>query len=79
MPIILLSSKLEVLYANPAAEQFFDTGLTLLRKQTLADLMAQHSPLFKRVGKCENLFSDVRCCGRGRPSPGDLAAPPHYT
>ena len=46
MPIMLLSSKLEVLYANPAAEQFFDTGLTLLRKQTLADLMAQHSPLF---------------------------------
>jgi two-component system, NtrC family, nitrogen regulation sensor histidine kinase GlnL len=49
MPIILLSSKLEVLYANPAAEQFFDTGLTLLRKQTLADLMAQHSPLFQLV------------------------------
>lgn len=49
MPIMLLSSKLEVLYANPAAEQFFDTGLTILRKQTLSDLMAQHSPLFQLV------------------------------
>ncbi len=49
MPIMLLSSKMEVLYANPAAEQFFDTGLTILRKQTLFDLLAQHSPLFQLV------------------------------
>lgn len=49
MPIMLLSSKMEVLYANPAAEQFFDTGLTILRKQTLSDLLAQHSPLFQLV------------------------------
>jgi two-component system nitrogen regulation sensor histidine kinase GlnL len=49
MPIMLLSSKQEVLYANPAAEQFFDTGLTILRKQTLSDLLAQHSPLFQLV------------------------------
>ena len=27
MPVMLLGSKPEVLYANPAAEQFFDTGL----------------------------------------------------
>ena len=49
MPIMLLSSTMEVLYANPAAEQFFDTGLTILRKQTLSDLLAQHSPLFQLV------------------------------
>lgn len=46
---MLLGSKHEVLYANPAAEQFFDTGLTLLKKQTLADLIAPHSPLFQLV------------------------------
>ena len=40
MPVMLLGSKQQVIYANPAAEQFFDTGLTLLRKQTLADLIA---------------------------------------
>jgi two-component system nitrogen regulation sensor histidine kinase GlnL len=49
MPVMLLGAGLEVLYANPAAEQFFDTGLTILRKQTLADLIAPHSPLFQLV------------------------------
>ena len=51
MPIMLLGAKSEVLYANPAAEQFFDTGLTILRKQTLADLIAPHSPLFQLVAQ----------------------------
>ena len=49
MPILLLGAKAEVLYANPAAEQFFDTGLPMLRKLTLADLIAPHSPLFQLV------------------------------
>lgn len=51
MPVLLLGPGNEVLYANPAAEQFFDTGLTLLRKQTLADLIAAHSPLFQLVAQ----------------------------
>jgi two-component system nitrogen regulation sensor histidine kinase GlnL len=51
MPIMLLGSRQEVIYANPAAEQFFDTGLPLLRKQTLADLIAPHSPLFQLVNQ----------------------------
>jgi two-component system nitrogen regulation sensor histidine kinase GlnL len=51
MPIMLLGSKFEVLYANPAAEQFFDTGLTILRKLTLGDLIAPHSPLFQLVAQ----------------------------
>ncbi len=49
MPIMLLGRQTEVLYANPAAEQFFDTGLQLLRKQSLAELIAPHSPLFQLV------------------------------
>src|ERR1700759_4854008 len=49
MPVMLLGSRMEVIYANPAAEQFCDTGLPILRKQTLADLMAPHSPLFQLV------------------------------
>jgi two-component system nitrogen regulation sensor histidine kinase GlnL len=51
MPIMLLGSRQEVIYANPAAEQFFDTGLPLLRKQTLAELIAPHSPLFQLVNQ----------------------------
>ena len=47
--MLLLGPKSQVLYANPAAEQFFDTGLPMLRKQTLADLIAPHSPLFQLV------------------------------
>ena len=50
-PSCCSGSKQEVLYANPAAEQFFDTGLPLLRKQTLADLIAPHSPLFQLVAQ----------------------------
>src|SRR6187551_2359180 len=49
MPVMLLGPRQEVLYANPAAEQFFDTGLPMLRKQCLADLIAPHSPLFQLV------------------------------
>jgi two-component system, NtrC family, nitrogen regulation sensor histidine kinase GlnL len=49
MPILLIAGNHQVLYANPAAEQFFDTGLPLLRKQTLIDLIAAHSPLFQLV------------------------------
>jgi two-component system nitrogen regulation sensor histidine kinase GlnL len=51
MPVLLLDSKLEILFANPAAEQFFDTGLTILRKQSLSDLIAPHSPLFQLVSQ----------------------------
>jgi two-component system nitrogen regulation sensor histidine kinase GlnL len=51
MPVLLLGPKSEVLYANPAAEQFFDTGLPTLRKQTLADLISAHSPLFQLVAQ----------------------------
>jgi two-component system nitrogen regulation sensor histidine kinase GlnL len=49
MPILLIGSRHEILFANPAAEQFFDTGLTLLRKLNLGDLLAPHSPLFQLV------------------------------
>jgi two-component system nitrogen regulation sensor histidine kinase GlnL len=49
MPVLLIGSYREILFANPAAEQFFDTGLTLLLKQSLDDLLAPHSPLFQLV------------------------------
>jgi two-component system nitrogen regulation sensor histidine kinase GlnL len=49
MPVVLLGPQQDVIYANPAAEQFFDTGLIILRKQSLSDLIAPHSPLFQLV------------------------------
>lgn len=76
MPIMLLSSRFEVLYANPAAEQFFDTGLTILRKQTLSDLIAQHSPLFQLVAQAaeRNASAAERDIDLSTPRHGERAA-----
>lgn len=76
MPIMLLSSKFEVLYANPAAEQFFDTGLTILRKLTLSDLIAQHSPLFQLVAQAaeRNASAAERDIDLSTPRHGERAA-----
>src|SRR3954469_18130976 len=77
MPVMLLGSKQEVLYANPAAEQFFDTGLTILRKQTLADLIAPHSPLFQLVAQAaeRNASASERDKELFHPPPRRGAAP----
>jgi two-component system nitrogen regulation sensor histidine kinase GlnL len=76
MPVLLLGSKLEVLIANPAAEQFFDTGLTLLRKQNLADLIAPHSPLFQLVSQAaeRNASAAERDINLSTPRHGERAA-----
>src|SRR3954466_1282904 len=76
MPVMLLGSKQEVLYANPAAEQFFDTGLTILRKQTLADLIATHSPLFQLVAQAaeRNASASERDIDLSTPRHGERAS-----
>jgi two-component system nitrogen regulation sensor histidine kinase GlnL len=48
-PILVIGQGQEILYANPAAEQFFDTGAAILVKQKLADLLSFDSPLFQLV------------------------------
>jgi len=48
-PILVIGPRREILYANPAAEQFFDTGAAILAKQTLADLLPFGSPMFQLV------------------------------
>jgi two-component system nitrogen regulation sensor histidine kinase GlnL len=47
MPILIVGPELEILFANPAAEQFFDTGAMLLLKHTLRDLVPFDSPLLQ--------------------------------
>jgi len=49
MPILMAGSKNELLYANQAAEQFFDMGVGLLLKQKLPDLLPFGSPLLQLV------------------------------
>lgn len=48
-PILVVGARREILFANPAAEQFFDTGAAILAKQTLADLLPFGSPMFQLV------------------------------
>jgi two-component system, NtrC family, nitrogen regulation sensor histidine kinase GlnL len=48
-PILVVGPGREIVYANPAAEQFFDTGAAILAKQTLADLLPFGSPMFQLV------------------------------
>ena len=43
-PILVIGPEQEILYVNPAAEQFFDTGATILLKQTLSDLLVFDIP-----------------------------------
>lgn len=76
MPVLLIAADTAVLYANPAAEQFFDTGLPLLRKQTLADLIAPHSPLFQLVEQAaeRNASAGERAVDLSTPKHGERVA-----
>lgn len=49
MPVLVIGPELQVVYVNPAAEQFFSTGAGLLLKQTLKDLIPFGSPVFQLV------------------------------
>jgi two-component system, NtrC family, nitrogen regulation sensor histidine kinase GlnL len=49
MPILVIGPKDELVYANQAAEQFFDMGVGLLLKHRLADLVPFGCPLLDLV------------------------------
>jgi two-component system nitrogen regulation sensor histidine kinase GlnL len=49
IPVVMVGSKGELLYANQAAEQFFDNGIGFLLRQRLADLLPFGSPLLQLV------------------------------
>jgi two-component system nitrogen regulation sensor histidine kinase GlnL len=49
MPILMVGAGDRLVYANQAAEQFFDMGVGLLLKQKLADLLPFGSPLLQLV------------------------------
>ncbi|HEX3755757.1 MAG TPA: ATP-binding protein [Rhizomicrobium sp.] len=53
MPVLLIGPGRDVIYANPAAEQFFDTGLMLLLKHNLAELLPFDSPLFSLIAQAQ--------------------------
>jgi two-component system nitrogen regulation sensor histidine kinase GlnL len=49
MPILLVGTRGELLFVNPAAEQFYDKGAGLLLRQKLGDLLPFGSPLIQLV------------------------------
>jgi two-component system, NtrC family, nitrogen regulation sensor histidine kinase GlnL len=51
MPVIVVGPKLQVVFVNPAAEQFFQTGAGPLLKQTLKELIPFGSPLLQLIGQ----------------------------
>ena len=51
MPVLVVGPELQIVYVNPAAEQFFSTGAGPLQKQTLKDLIPFGSPVIQLVGQ----------------------------
>jgi two-component system nitrogen regulation sensor histidine kinase GlnL len=59
MPVLVVGRNLNVVYVNPAAEQFFDTGAGLLVRQNLADLVPFGSPLIHLVDQARERGASV--------------------
>lgn len=59
MPVIVVGPSLEIVFVNPAAEQFFSTGAGLLLKQTLNDLIPFGSPVLQLVSQAIERRSSV--------------------
>ncbi len=59
MPLLVVGAELNILFVNPAAEQFFDTGAGLLRRQSLTDLVPFGSPLIQLVAQARERGASV--------------------
>src|SRR5689334_25427339 len=59
MPVLLIGAKQEIIFVNPAAEQFFDTGAGNLLKQSLSDLLPFDSPLFQLIAQARERDSSA--------------------
>jgi two-component system nitrogen regulation sensor histidine kinase GlnL len=51
MPVLVVGPQFQIIYVNPAAEQFFSTGAGPLLKHTLKDLIPFGSPVLQLVGQ----------------------------
>ena len=59
MPLLLVGSELQIVFVNPAAEQFFDSGAGLLLRQRLSDLAPFGSPLLQLVAQARERNASV--------------------
>jgi two-component system nitrogen regulation sensor histidine kinase GlnL len=59
MPLLVLGKGGDVVFVNPAAEQFFDTGAGLLLKMKLADIVPFGSPLMPLIAQARERGASV--------------------
>ncbi len=59
MPILVIGPGSELVYANQAAEQFFDMGVGLLLKHKLADLLPFGCPLIELVDQTRDRGASI--------------------
>jgi two-component system nitrogen regulation sensor histidine kinase GlnL len=59
MPLLVIGHSLNIMFVNPAAEQFFDSGAGLLVRQNLTDLVPFGSPLIQLVAQARERGASV--------------------
>ena len=59
MPVLVIGRNLNIVFVNPAAEQFFDSGAGLLVRQNLTDLVPFGSPLIQLVAQARERGASV--------------------
>ncbi len=59
MPLLVIGRSLNIVFVNPAAEQFFDSGAGLLVRQNLTDLVPFGSPLIQLVAQARERGASV--------------------
>jgi two-component system, NtrC family, nitrogen regulation sensor histidine kinase GlnL len=59
LPVLVIGAEQQLLFVNPAAEQFFDTGASLLFKQTIDTLVPFGSPLLGLMAQARERGASV--------------------
>jgi two-component system nitrogen regulation sensor histidine kinase GlnL len=59
MPLLTVGPELDLLFVNPAGEQFFDTGAGLLLRHKITDLVPFGSPLIQLIAQARERGASV--------------------
>ena len=60
LPVLVLESSQDIIYANPASENFFQLSQSLLKSRNLQDLIPQDSPLMNLVQKVQRTRNSMQ-------------------
>ncbi len=59
MPVLIVGAGRDILFANPAAEQFFDMGAVHLTRQTIGELLPFGSPVLQLIAQARERSASV--------------------